>query len=87
MNTEKRIANTKDVGGIPVARLLPQKGRRTIGAWCFLDHAGPAVFTADTKHRGVGAQAPAKMQTFDRRRDERSWQQDSLGFRALIRPG
>ena len=32
MNTETFTAHTKDVGGIPVARLLPQKERRTIGA-------------------------------------------------------
>jgi redox-sensitive bicupin YhaK (pirin superfamily) len=24
-----------------VQRLLPQRGRRTVGAWCFLDHFGP----------------------------------------------
>ncbi len=43
MNTETFTAHTKDVGGIPVARLLPQRAR-TIGAWRFLDHAGPAPF-------------------------------------------
>jgi hypothetical protein len=37
-------ARTADVSGIPVNRLMPQRGRRLIGAWCFLDHAGPAVF-------------------------------------------
>ncbi|MBS0404360.1 MAG: pirin family protein, partial [Proteobacteria bacterium] len=31
-------------GGVPVARTLPSRLRRTIGAWCFLDHAGPAHF-------------------------------------------
>jgi redox-sensitive bicupin YhaK (pirin superfamily) len=30
-----------DVGGIEVRRLLPRPARRTIGAWCFLDHLGP----------------------------------------------
>lgn len=34
---EPRLA---DVGGIPIARLLPNKGKQPIGAWCFLDHAG-----------------------------------------------
>lgn len=40
-------ARIKDVGGIPVARVLPTKQRRLIGAWCFLDHAGPTVFKGD----------------------------------------
>lgn len=46
MNPQKLSAKTKGVGGIPVARLIPQAGRRTIGAWCFLYHAGPAEFNA-----------------------------------------
>lgn len=29
---EPRLA---DVGGIPIARLLPNKGKQPIGAWCF----------------------------------------------------
>lgn len=29
-------------GGITVSRLMPSRQRRMIGAWCFLDHAGPA---------------------------------------------
>ncbi len=41
---EPRLA---DVGGIPIARLLPNKGKKPIGAWCFLDHAGPAEFGED----------------------------------------
>ncbi len=31
-------------GGITVSRLMPSRQRRMIGAWCFLDHAGPAEF-------------------------------------------
>ncbi|SNQ50007.1 putative Quercetin 2,3-dioxygenase [Frankia canadensis] len=30
-----------DVGGIPVRRTLPRQGRRTVGAWCFVDQMGP----------------------------------------------
>lgn len=30
-----------DVGGATVRRALPQRGRRTVGAWCFVDHFGP----------------------------------------------
>ena len=44
MAITKITAKTHDVGGIPIARLLPNRAHRTIGAWCFLDHAGPAHF-------------------------------------------
>ena len=42
MKTEILDPRIADVGGIPIARLLPNKGKRAIGAWCFMDHAGPA---------------------------------------------
>ena len=29
------------VGSLPVRRVLPQRLRRTVGSWCFVDHAGP----------------------------------------------
>src|SRR4051794_40023508 len=29
------------IGAVPVRRILPQRRRRTVGAWCFLDHIGP----------------------------------------------
>ena len=87
MNTETFTAHTKDVGGIPVARLLPQKERRTIGAWCFLDHAGPALYGADSKSLQVGAHPHTNLQTFTWMLEGEVWHQDSLGFRQLVRPG
>ncbi len=39
---ELREGRSTDVGGLPVTRVLPTKGRRTVGAWCFVDLAGPA---------------------------------------------
>ena len=33
------------VGAVTVRRALPQRTRRTIGAWCFVDHFGPAHVT------------------------------------------
>ncbi|MCS7101973.1 MAG: pirin family protein, partial [Burkholderiaceae bacterium] len=32
-----------DIGGLPVARLLPQATRRAVGPFVFVDHIGPAV--------------------------------------------
>lgn len=86
MHIETLTAHTKDVGGIPVARLLPQGKRRTIGAWCFLDHAGPAEFSADSFGLQVGAHPHTNLQTFTWMLAGEVWHQDSLGFRQLIRP-
>ncbi|MCP2040790.1 redox-sensitive bicupin YhaK (pirin superfamily) [Neisseria sp. HSC-16F19] len=86
MNIQTLHASTKDVGGIPVARLLPQGRRRTIGAWCFLDHAGPAQFAADAPGLQVGAHPHTNLQTFTWMLEGEVWHQDSLGFRQLIRP-
>ena len=36
------------VGRIRVRRALPRKGRRTVGAWCFADHMGPADVTENS---------------------------------------
>ena len=35
------------VGDLKVRRALPRRARRTVGAWCFLDHMGPADFAED----------------------------------------
>ena len=42
----QRIAARVSIVGedTPVARALPHRQRRMIGAWCFLDHAGPVQF-------------------------------------------
>lgn len=79
-------AKIKDVGGIPVARLLPQAQKRTVGAWCFLDHAGPAVFPDESKGMQVGSHPHTNLQTFSWMLEGEVWHQDSLGFRQLIRP-
>ena len=41
-------SRTADVGGETVHRALPRRARRTIGAWCFLDHFGPHNITPTT---------------------------------------
>jgi redox-sensitive bicupin YhaK (pirin superfamily) len=46
-----------------VARALPHRARRTVGAWCFLDHAGPVQF-APGKGMHVGAHPHIGLQTF-----------------------
>lgn len=86
MSVDKFLAKTKDVGGIPVARLLSQNKHRTVGAWCFLDHAGPATFSQENKGMQVGLHSHTNLQTFTWMLEGEVWHQDSLGNRQLIRP-
>ena len=38
-------ARSADLGdGMLVRRALPNRQQRMVGAWCFLDHAGPVDF-------------------------------------------
>lgn len=87
MSVDKLIAHEKDVGGIPVARMLPNHGKRTIGAWCFLDHAGPAIFEGDSKGLQVGLHPHTNLQTFTWMLEGEVLHKDSLGNEQTIRPG
>ena len=80
-------ARTADVGGIPVSRVMPQRGRRLIGAWCFLDHAGPATFTVDAGGMRVGPHPHIGLQTFTWMLAGEIMHRDSLGSAQRIRPG
>ncbi len=78
---QPRIA---DVGGIPIARLLPNRGKKPIGAWCFLDHAGPAEFGADESGMQVGRHPHTNLQTFSWMLNGEVLHKDSLGNEQLI---
>ncbi|GAB1069909.1 MAG: pirin family protein [Shewanella algae] len=73
-----------DVGGIPVARAIPQKARRLIGPWCFLDHIGPA---SSGPLMDVGPHPHIGLQTFTWMLAGEILHRDSLGSQQLIRPG
>ena len=80
MSVDKLTAKTKDVGGIPVARVLPNtKGRKTVGAWCFLDHAGPAEFDDGNLGLQVGLHPHTNLQTFTWMLSGEVLHKDSLG--------
>ena len=74
------------VGELPVRRVLPQRPRRTVGAWCFADHMGPVPVT---RRRTGSTSGPT-----------RTWacrpspgcsgellHRDSLGSEQVVRPG
>ncbi|NYT61037.1 pirin family protein [Alcaligenaceae bacterium] len=86
-NTIQRIsARHAEVGGIPINRLMPSRQRRTIGAWCFLDHAGPAQFAPGAGMR-VGPHPHIGLQTFTWMIKGEVLHRDSLGNEQIIRPG
>src|SRR6201992_3272576 len=72
--------------GTEVRRLLPTRGLRTIGAWCFLDHYGP-----DDVSAGPGMQVPPHphigLQTGSWLFDGVVLHRDSLASEQLVRPG
>ena len=70
------------VGGLEVRRALPTRGRRTIGAWCFADHYGPADAAADIgPHPHMGLQTVSWLLTGE------LLHLDSLGSEQTIKPG
>ncbi|MCU1719383.1 pirin family protein [Pseudomonas sp. 5P_3.1_Bac2] len=73
-------------GGIPVNRLLPGPQRQLIGAWCFLDHAGPAELP-EGQGLNVGPHPHIGLQTFTWMIEGEGLHRDSLGNEQVIRPG
>jgi redox-sensitive bicupin YhaK (pirin superfamily) len=69
-----------------VTRLLPNLGRRLVGAWCFVDHYGP-----DEIATVPGMQVPPHphigLQTVSWLLDGEVHPRDSIGSDQLIRPG
>jgi redox-sensitive bicupin YhaK (pirin superfamily) len=69
-----------------VRRLLPNLGRRLVGAWCFVDHYGP-----DDISDAPGMQVPPHphigLQTVSWLLDGEVHHRDSLGSDAVISPG
>ena len=74
-----------DVGGIPIHRAIPQAALRKVGAWCFLDHAGPAV--PPPPGMQVGPHPHIGLQTFTWMIEGEVLHRDSLGTEQIIRPG
>ena len=69
-----------------ILRALPHRERRTVGAWCFLDHLGPVQF-APGKGMHVGAHPHIGLQTFTWMIEGEVVHRDSLGNEQVVRPG
>ncbi|HEY8524473.1 MAG TPA: pirin family protein [Acidimicrobiales bacterium] len=78
-------SRTAQVGALPVRRALPRRGRRTVGAWCFLDHMGPADLAPGgldiAPHPHIGLQTVTWLVS------GAVLHRDSLGTEQVIRPG
>lgn len=74
------------MGGLEVRRALPQRARRTIGAWCFVDHFGPTD-PDDGYRMAVGPHPHIGLSTVTWLLDGEGVHTDSLGTEQPIRPG
>jgi redox-sensitive bicupin YhaK (pirin superfamily) len=70
---------------MPVRRALPQRGHRTVGAWCFVDHMGP--LPAEVTPGGIGPHPHIGLHTVTWLLEGELLHRDSLGSEQTIRPG
>jgi redox-sensitive bicupin YhaK (pirin superfamily) len=86
MDLEITAARLARVGDLTVRRLLPLRLRRSVGAWCFVDHYGPQSVDGVTgmmvpPHPHIGLQTVTWLLAGN------VLHRDSLGGEQLIRPG
>ena len=81
--TEARVAR---VGDMTVRRLLPLRLRRSVGAWCFVDHYGPMSVDGVTGMR-VPPHPHIGLQTVTWLLAGNVLHRDSLGSEQMLRPG
>jgi hypothetical protein len=81
--TDSRVTQ---VGTVQVRRALPRRERRTVGAWCFVDHMGPMTVTDDTG-MDIGPHPHMGLQTVTWLLAGEIEHHDSLGSEQVIRPG
>lgn len=76
----------RDLGGVPIGRLLPAPRQRSVGPFVFLDHMGPVRFEP-----GKGMDVPPHphigLATVTYLFDGAFMHRDSLGTAQVIRPG
>jgi redox-sensitive bicupin YhaK (pirin superfamily) len=83
---EVTSSRTAEVAGVPVRRALPRRTRRTVGAWCFVDHLGPLAVT-DELGIEIGPHPHVGLQTVTWLLAGEQLHRDSLGSEQTVRPG
>ncbi len=83
---EVTASRETEVGGLTVRRALPRRGRRTVGAWCFVDHLGPASVTP-ARPIEVGPHPHIGLHTVTWLLSGEQLHRDSLGSEQALRPG
>ncbi|HEX9864417.1 MAG TPA: pirin family protein [Acidimicrobiia bacterium] len=83
---EVKEGRSASVGGMSISRVLPTKGRRTIGPWCFVDLILPPDFD-DPHPMEVGPHPHTGLATVTWLFEGEALHTDSLGTEQPIRPG
>lgn len=86
LGIEVRQGRTANIGGFEVVRVLPTKGRRTVGAWCFVDLMIPPD-AADPDPLEIGPHPHIGLSTVTWLFTGEALHSDSLGTEQVIRPG
>ncbi len=81
-----RQGRTTSLGGMDIARVLPTKGRRTVGAWCFVDVMAPPD-SDNPPPLEIGPHPHIGLSTVTWLFEGEALHGDSLGTEQLIRPG
>ena len=71
------------IGSLDVQRVLPVRGRRLIGPWCFFDHYGPLTFASE-KPMDVAPHPHIGLQTVSWLIEGAIVHNDSLGNECLV---
>jgi quercetin 2,3-dioxygenase len=86
IGVEVRQGRSATVGGMEISRILPTKGRRTIGAWCFVDLMIPPD-ADDPDPLEIGPHPHIGLHTVTWLFTGEALHSDSLGTEQVIRPG
>lgn len=79
-------ARASELGALKIRRLLPVRGRRLVGPWCFLDRYGPLSF-GPGKPMDVAPHPHMGLQTVSWLLEGEVVHNDSLASEGLLRPG
>jgi quercetin 2,3-dioxygenase len=83
---EAREGRPTTVGGLDIVRVLPTKGRRTVGAWCFVDLMAPDDIL-EPPPMEVGPHPHIGLSTVTWLLSGEALHSDSLGTEQVIRAG